>query len=361
MNGHRFNSFIGENLSICAYTPRDIAGVIFGLTNILFWLFAQAPQLVENYRNKTAESLSWLFLFIWLVGDIANFLGCIYTNQTRVQFFTAVYFLIMDLLVLLQWVYYTRINAAKAVIDDKDPINTDDSALTPPASPTNPHLPLLTASASDSSAPVSPRPTSYNSTIDSATADVETGRAPRLYVLGALLPLLALPLFADAAPGTDTVAALLTSAAPLARLVASPLATASLPECDSTAAVSHSAYVVGVVCAWVSATMYLYARIPQIIHNHRRKSTEGLSLGLFLSSTLANFFYVFAVFLPDTSVLSGSNFWLTTFAYLLGCIFTNVLSIIILVQMWIYRHNTAPVDAADDAASLKASSSINDN
>lgn len=35
----------------------------------------QVPQLHANYKSGSAEGLSMAFLFIWLLGDIANFIG----------------------------------------------------------------------------------------------------------------------------------------------------------------------------------------------------------------------------------------------------------------------------------------------
>jgi hypothetical protein len=33
------------------------------------------PQLIANYKAKSADGLSMGFLFIWLLGDVANLLG----------------------------------------------------------------------------------------------------------------------------------------------------------------------------------------------------------------------------------------------------------------------------------------------
>jgi hypothetical protein len=39
---------------------------------------------------------------------------------------------------------------------------------------------------------------------------------------------------------------------------------------------------------WTSAVLYVGSRIPQIVKNHRQKSTEGLSIGMFLCAVLGN-------------------------------------------------------------------------
>jgi hypothetical protein len=36
---------------------------------------AQLPQLIENYKNGSADALSLAFLITWFVGDLANLIG----------------------------------------------------------------------------------------------------------------------------------------------------------------------------------------------------------------------------------------------------------------------------------------------
>jgi uncharacterized protein with PQ loop repeat len=95
------------------------------------WLVAQLPQLYRNYKNQTSESLSIAFLINWFryfsfsagllfysnvdhvslmtpmlffhSGDLANLLGCILTDQLPIQKITAVYYLIMDIVILSQY------------------------------------------------------------------------------------------------------------------------------------------------------------------------------------------------------------------------------------------------------------------
>ncbi|CAG8626874.1 253_t:CDS:2, partial [Scutellospora calospora] len=42
------------------------------------------------------------------------------------------------------------------------------------------------------------------------------------------------------------------------------------------------------ILGWCSAMLYLGARIPQIIQNHKSQSTEGLSLAMFCFCVLGN-------------------------------------------------------------------------
>src|SRR5690606_5284710 len=45
------------------------------------------------------------------------------------------------------------------------------------------------------------------------------------------------------------------------------------------------------VLGYLSAVIYLFSRIPQIVQNYRTKSTKGLSVLFFMISTLANLTY----------------------------------------------------------------------
>lgn len=44
-----------------------MVGFGLGLASIAFWMVAQIPQLVANYRRKRADALSPWFLAEWLL------------------------------------------------------------------------------------------------------------------------------------------------------------------------------------------------------------------------------------------------------------------------------------------------------
>jgi solute carrier family 66 (lysosomal lysine-arginine transporter), member 1 len=51
----------------------------------------------------------------------------------------------------------------------------------------------------------------------------------------------------------------------------------------------------GQIFGWGCAVLYLGSRIPQVVKNFRRKSTEGLSLLFFLFACLGNITYVLSI------------------------------------------------------------------
>lgn len=56
------------------------------------------------------------------------------------------------------------------------------------------------------------------------------------------------------------------------------------------------------VLGYLSALLYLSARIPQIYHNYRLKSTEGLSLLFFMFSTLGNLSFSLSLLFATTNM-----------------------------------------------------------
>ncbi len=54
--------------------------------------------------------------------------------------------------------------------------------------------------------------------------------------------------------------------------------------------------ILGQIFGWLCAALYLGSRIPQLLLNYRRKSTEGVSLLFFLFACIGNLTYVMSIF-----------------------------------------------------------------
>ena len=50
---------------------------ICGSVSIACWVVVFSPQIIENFRRRSAEGLSLAFLIIWLAGDVFNILGAV--------------------------------------------------------------------------------------------------------------------------------------------------------------------------------------------------------------------------------------------------------------------------------------------
>ena len=56
-------------------TTEEALSGIFGSISLTACICLLIPQLITNYKTKSAEGLSMLFLAVWLFGDIANLCG----------------------------------------------------------------------------------------------------------------------------------------------------------------------------------------------------------------------------------------------------------------------------------------------
>jgi len=393
-HGHHYVQFIGTYFQICAWTTRDVVAFAVGLGNILFWMFAQVPQLYQNYKTKSVESLSATFLALWLVGDMTNFVGCITTHQSPIQLYTSIYFLIMDIVTLSQYAYYrrkaqrpeTRVMGKTEFGDSshapgryQSKVDLDvASSLHHPVNSTSPQTskrPSLTLYAVlfavlvfartytfvDSWAMNDALSTSSSVTdmfAPSAASAAAAAPVPTSSQLNVGRVLLSYPESAWGLP--STVQFNEVEAEPnnvVVQLSTNPLnpsdttfhtandlkADPQPGDCDYVESYGIVAERIGTVSAWLSGLIYVTSRIPQIMRNYERKSTEGLSLGMFILAMLGNTCYGIGLLLPEGADLSSSNFFMNTFPYLIGSLGTNISAIVILAQAWVYRHNKAPL------------------
>lgn len=80
------------------------------------------PQIWQNYRTKSVDGLALPFLLNWLCGDITNLIGCILTKQLPFQRNLAIYFNMVDLILLLQYGWYGKHSVSEYQILEEDPL-----------------------------------------------------------------------------------------------------------------------------------------------------------------------------------------------------------------------------------------------
>lgn len=86
---------------------------------------------------------------------------------------------------------------------------------------------------------------------------------------------------------------------------------------------------IGATLGWFTTALYLVGRFPQIYTNWKRKSTEGLSLLMYIFTILGNGFYI-GVILTSPEYLMENMPWLIT------GIFSILLDIFIISQHYYY-------------------------
>ncbi|KAG9071776.1 hypothetical protein KI688_005992 [Linnemannia hyalina] len=86
---------------------------IAGSLSILCWFIVFTPQFWINYKRQSGESLSLVFLYIWLAGDIMNLIGATMENLLLTMRVLAWYYTIADVALIAQ-IFYYRKNSVKA-------------------------------------------------------------------------------------------------------------------------------------------------------------------------------------------------------------------------------------------------------
>lgn len=79
---------------------------ILGSISLASWGSVFVPQLIENYRQQSAEALSLLFIIIWFVGDALNFIGAVWAGLVPIVIANGVCYCVTDCIMLIQCIYY---------------------------------------------------------------------------------------------------------------------------------------------------------------------------------------------------------------------------------------------------------------
>ncbi|XP_077248935.1 PQ-loop repeat family protein / transmembrane family protein isoform X2 [Tasmannia lanceolata] len=69
-------------MKYCLCSVKDGISLTLGLVSVISWGVAEVPQIITNYKTKSAEGLSIAFLMTWIVGDIFNLFGCMLEPAT---------------------------------------------------------------------------------------------------------------------------------------------------------------------------------------------------------------------------------------------------------------------------------------
>ncbi|KAK6423591.1 hypothetical protein LTR95_016510 [Oleoguttula sp. CCFEE 5521] len=139
-------------------------------------------------------------------------------------------------------------------------------------------------------------------------------------------------------------------------------------EADSQASTLHF-NLLGQIFGYVCAVLYLGSRIPQLLLNYRRQSTDGLNALFFLFACIGNLTYVLSIFAfepicsrhrhghwheshcrPGEARQVYGKYILINLSWLVGSLGTLFLDAGVFVQFFLYRNNVAPSTGFREAA-----------
>ncbi|EAT87723.2 hypothetical protein HBI56_119880 [Parastagonospora nodorum] len=287
-----------SHASISLTTNEALSGV-FGSISLASWIFLLVPQLIENYKQGSADGISLAFLTVWFIGDITNLAGALWAGLVPTVIALAIYFCFADLILISQCVYYNLKNSRRT---RKSSTRSTDSV----------EAPLLgRRDSSNIGLPGSHRRDSQASRRRRASslptiADVEAGGSE--WIKNAL----------------SIVGVCIVGAAGWAIAWKTGVWAPQPTNADEGADIALGAQILG----YASAVCYLGARIPQIIKNQREKSCEGLSLLFFMLSLLGNATYGAGILFHSQE----KEYLLTNLPWLIGSLGTMVEDAIIFIQ-----------------------------
>ncbi|KAM5247162.1 lysosomal amino acid transporter 1 homolog [Ctenodactylus gundi] len=106
----------------CAQDGWDKASVSLGLISILCFAASTFPQYVKACQTGNMDqALSLWFLLGWIGGDSCNLIGSFLADQLPLQTYTAVYYVLADLMMLTLYFHY-RFKKRPSVLSS--PINS---------------------------------------------------------------------------------------------------------------------------------------------------------------------------------------------------------------------------------------------
>ncbi|XP_075407538.1 lysosomal amino acid transporter 1 homolog [Tenrec ecaudatus] len=104
-NGSRL--WIWDVFGECAQDSWDEASVGLGLVSILCFAGSTFPQYIKACKaGNMDQALSLWFLLGWLGGDSCNLIGSFLADQLPLQTYTAVYYVLADLLMMTLYFHY---------------------------------------------------------------------------------------------------------------------------------------------------------------------------------------------------------------------------------------------------------------
>ncbi|KAH0847616.1 hypothetical protein FOPE_00735 [Fonsecaea pedrosoi] len=263
------------------------------------------PQIFKNYYIKSTAGLSIFFLSEWLLGDLANLLGAIFTKQAGWQVIVATYYVFVDMCLVFQYFWYSY--AAKWIYEESlhstgdSDIDDADSAIINGLSPINSNFGSDAPLPEDSNdfTPKQSDPRDVNVPHFSAVNYREKKAAPQDIVYGDKF---GSSWIASPSPRTLLYAATMASMA--SNVAAAPVAFPSDHYVHGIHLfrVGTPLEVAGTILSWCSTFLYLGSRLPQLYKNWQRQSTAGLSPLLFIAAFCGNFFY-------SASLITNPNAW----------------------------------------------------
>lgn len=383
---------------------QDHTDSVTSSISIACWIVVFTPQILENFRRHSASGLSLLFIIVWLLGDIFNILGAVFQGVLPTMTILAVYYTFADIALLGQCFYYRgwrlsdllKEDSGAPRADQEAGAEEDDDEDTPLLQRRDPPTPPRHLTPADTD-----RRRLSNSSLSSFHEHLRNIDPARLSPATPLRPPKKAsdipPSHSDIHKQSSPLMALLYNTSALVLVCAAgvlgwwlsvrstkphypnthphhPHHAHSPPKDEAVHTSKTSIHFdpLGQTFGYLCAALYLASRVPQLLLNYRRKSTEGVSILFFLFACVGNLTYVLSIcaYEPTCARIAHVAFseigggggtqggaiggcekgeWTAEYAryilvntsWLIGSGGTLLLDLLIFAQFWIYRGRRA--------------------
>lgn len=323
------------------FTRRNISEIA-GSISIACWVVVFVPQIYENFRRKSSEGLSLLFIILWLIGDIFNVAGAIMQHLLPTMIILAAYYTIADIILWFQCIWYNKKDASG---DRTASMNRTKTSVTKKSLPEEIES-TITEETVEAGAEYEPMISGDTLTNDSTarrhhefsttSTTTSTGGAIEIDVENGC-----------ASSKVRRKENYLWDACIVISVMFSGFLSWYISYCNSydkrntstktKAPVGNTEdmNLVAQIFGYLSAVLYLGSRVPQILLNYKRKSCDGVSLLFFLFACIGNLTFIFSVL----AVSLDSHYLLVNASWLIGSAGTLILDMTIFCQFFVYNHD----------------------
>ena len=302
---------ITNNSTLPVAEPSHIRIVLSGIsssTSLACWIVLLLPQLIEQWKLKSSEGISAGFITIWFIGDVANLVGSFWAGLLPGVILLAVWFCLTDGLLIFSYLYYRH---GHNLWKYQRGLNHKHRSSSVADDPTQPLLDRRNSAS---------RRKPSRARRDSLTSIVV---APSSY--GTVFSQYVFPLLTVICAGA--VGYLFSSKEENA------------PQLGN-GHIGTGPQLLG----YLSAILYLGARLPQIYQNHQKQSVYGLSLLFFIFSVLGNLTYAGGILFYR----SDPHYIRLYLPWLLGSLGTVFEDSAILIQFYMFRETMSEDSAILD-------------
>jgi solute carrier family 66 (lysosomal lysine-arginine transporter), member 1 len=330
--------------------------------SIACWVVVFSPQIIENFRRSSADGLSIVFLVVWLLGDLFNIVGAVLQGVLPTMIILALYYTLADIVLVGQVFYYRgftlsdKIGKADEGPGEEEPLLARcDSGVISPHIPGHDQRPrrMSLSELGRSLSNVDGTHLSPATPLLDAPKSNEAPAATNLRPTTTFQPFVSNTFSILLVCGAGVLGWWIGQHSKRGRQTEDE--TSSAPEFDT----------LGQVFGYLCAVFYLGSRVPQLLLNFRRKSTEGVSLLFFLFACIGNLTYVMSIFAyspicespghcePGEAGYIYGRYIMVNLSWIAGSAGTLFLDLAIFWQFFLYKKDDDDLDEESSAAETR--------